>query len=167
MSSQTWSGHWHGFGPWTGSGESYREEGRRRPGVGSDPQTNAFLEEKLPPMMTGHWLMRRSQVAETWTRAEDAVAWLQARYAEIPPVEREDGKAAYCSVEWRVAYALDVLPRGKDAVWSYWTRSRMLTSYAVVCCPHLFHPTVPCPLPSTVVSLDSRRTVVSSSLAPA
>ncbi|MER7841644.1 hypothetical protein ABTY98_38610 [Streptomyces sp. NPDC096040] len=169
MTSQNWNGHWHAFGPWIGSGDTHRQEGRRRPGEGpQDPQTRTFLEEMLPPMMTGQWLMRGKQVAATWSRAEDAVAWLQARYTETPPMVREDGKAAYCSLEFRVEYALDVLPRGVDIVWGYWTQSRMLASYAVVSCPNLFHPTLPCPFPPNVTSLDSRRRGnVPSTLAPA
>ncbi|MGX1301307.1 hypothetical protein RKD35_002795 [Streptomyces albogriseolus] len=90
LTSQNWAGHWHGFGPWIGSGDTYRQEGRRRPGEHpGDPQTRTFLEEKLPPMMTGHWLMRRRQVAATWTDVEEAVAWLKAQYATYSPLVRE------------------------------------------------------------------------------
>ncbi|MEU3862322.1 hypothetical protein AB0F03_34135 [Streptomyces sp. NPDC028722] len=126
-------------------------------------------------MMTGHWLMRPRQVAATWSRSEDALAWLQARYAEAPPLVRDDGKDA-CSLEWKAMCALDALPRGGDVTWGYWTQSRMLVSYSVVCCPNLFHQELPCPigaaaprpLPSTVTSLDSRRRGnVPSPLAPA
>jgi hypothetical protein len=171
LTSQTWAGHWHGFGPWTGSGDTYKQEGRRRPGENwQDPQTRSFVTETLPPMKTGHWLMRGAQVTETWTSVEEAVAWLQARYAANPPLVREDGKAAYCSLEWKVEYALDVLPRGVDVTWCYWMQSRMLTSYSVVCCPNLHEYDLPCPLPlpSNVTVLDTRRKGnVPSALAPA
>ncbi|MFF4903085.1 hypothetical protein [Streptomyces sp. NPDC001068] len=157
LTSQNWTGHWHVFGPWIGSGDTHKQEGRRRPGQNSqDPQTRIFLEEKLPPVMTGHWLMRDRQVAATCTTSEGAVAWLAERYAETPPVVREDGKAAYNTLESKVEYALDALPRGVDIVWGYWTHSRLLASYAVVCCPNLFH-TLPCPFPPDATSLDSRR----------
>lgn len=178
LTSQNWAGHWHGFGPWIGSGDTYRQEGRRRPGEHpGDPQTRTFLEEKLPPMMTGHWLMRRRQVAATWTDVEEAVAWLKAQYATYSPLVREDGKAAYCSLEWKVECALDALPRGVDVTWGYWTQSRMLASYSVVACPNLFQQGIPCPvggaaapspLPANVTSLESRRRGhVPSTLTPA
>jgi hypothetical protein len=44
----------------------------------------------------------------------------------------------------------------------------MMASYAVVCCPNLLHHGIPCPLPSNVTMLDTRRKGdVPSALAPA
>lgn len=144
----TWSGHWHAFGPWIGSGQEYAREGLRRPGAGpNDAQTIAFLADRRPPMMTGHWLMRKHQVAGTWTDVRDAVTWLEKHYADNPPARRDDGGQAYCSVDWRVECALDALPRGKDVTWGYWTQGTSLCSFSVVSCVNRHHPGLPCPLP--------------------
>ncbi|MEV7655306.1 hypothetical protein AB0O39_14155 [Streptomyces anulatus] len=66
----TRSGHWHGYGPRTGSRDAYGQEALRRPGVGlNSEQTRAFVAATLPPLMTGRWLMRQNQTAadRTWT----------------------------------------------------------------------------------------------------
>lgn len=66
----TWSGHWHGYGPWTGSRDAYGQEALRRPGVElNSEQTRAFVAATLPPLMTGRWLMRQNQTAadRIWT----------------------------------------------------------------------------------------------------
>ncbi|GAB2327890.1 hypothetical protein [Streptomyces variabilis] len=140
----TWTGHWHGFGPWVGGGQEYAREGQRRPGAVAG---EAFLLDRRPPMMTGWWLMRRAQVAATWEGdPAPAVAWLEETYAAHPPGERADGGQAYASLEWRRAYALDRLPRGRDITWCYWLPSRSLASFSVVACPNHFHPELPCPL---------------------
>ncbi|WP_328434609.1 hypothetical protein [Streptomyces sp. NBC_00425] len=170
VSSENWTGHWHGFGPWIGSGQSHKEESRRRPGQGArDPQTELFVRDKRPPMMTGHWLMKTDQVAGTWTSVEDAVAWLQERYEAAPPMVRDDGKAAYVELPDKIRYALDVLPRGVDVTWCYWTQTRMLASYSVVCCRNLAQHHLACPSPPDAISLDTRRnrSDVASALAPA
>ncbi|MFI1963704.1 hypothetical protein ACH429_06120 [Streptomyces pathocidini] len=148
----SWQGHWHGYGPWVGSGAEYAKEGVRRPGpLPNDPQTQAFMTARTPPMMTGHALLRRGQAAadRTWADVEHAVTWLQKCYAENPPLSREDGKTAYLELDGKTAYARDVLPRGVDVAWAYWMNSGSLASYSVVCCPSLHHPEIPCPLPPT------------------
>lgn len=152
----TWTGHWHGYG-WAGNAAEYFKESTRRPGTHglNDPHTQMFLNSKLPPMMTGHWLMRRTQTRTeyTWTDAHQAVDWLQQRYAENPPITRTDGGRAYTDVDVRVNYAHDVLPRGVDVTWGYWTSSSTLTSHSVVACTNHFHPNIPCPLqPSSMRS---------------
>ncbi|HWN00928.1 MAG TPA: hypothetical protein VNO54_28085 [Streptosporangiaceae bacterium] len=108
-------------------------------------------------MMTGHWLMRRAQTrAEcTWTDASEAVDWLKQRYVENPPIVRPDGGRAYVDVDARIVYALDVLPRGVDVTWGYWTNPSTLASHSVVACANRFHPHIPCPLePSMTRSPD-------------
>ncbi|MEV5047321.1 hypothetical protein AB0N20_22465 [Streptomyces griseoincarnatus] len=143
----SWTGHWHGFGPWVGSGREYAQEGQRRPGAVAGLATETFLRDKRPPMMTGWWLMRRGQVAATWEDdPRPAVAWLEQQYAAHPPMTREDGRQAYASLEWKRAYALDQLPRGRDITWGYWTSAGSLASFSVVSCPNRFHPDLPCPV---------------------
>ncbi|GAA3626158.1 hypothetical protein ACG5V6_18070 [Streptomyces chitinivorans] len=145
-----WTGHWHGFGPWVGSGTEYAGEGPRRPGsTPGDPRTQAFLASAVPPTMTGHWLLRRAQAARgrTWTEVEAAVAWLEKNHADNPPKARDDGGRSYVGVETKAGYARDALPRGVDVTWGYWTASGSMASFSVVCCPNRHHPHTPCPLP--------------------
>jgi hypothetical protein len=161
LTSQTWNGHWHGFGPWNGAPERYAQEGGRRPphpvqpGPGSDHATryqeaaSEFASGSVPPLMTGHWLAKRGQAARarTWTDVTDAVEWLKQHYISNPPFERADGLQAYAGLDVKLAYALDVLPRGVDVTWVHYPQSRSLFSASVVCCPNLFHRDIPCPLP--------------------
>lgn len=158
----SWHGHWHGYG-WTGTPVNYAREGNRRPPYPVPPPpeakeeekvryrdaANEFLTSNLPPLMTGHWLLKRNQSAAdcTWTNADVALAWLTKRYQESPPFEREDGKVAYCALDQKLEYAADVLPRGVDVSWVHYTRSQSMVSLSVVCCPNHFHPDIPCPLP--------------------
>jgi hypothetical protein len=161
LTSQTGAGHWHGFGPWIGDPKTYAEEGNRRPvhpqppGPGANFDTSRyhqagseFANGSLPPLMTGHWLMKHGQAvrSRTWTDVTDAVDWLTRQYTASPPFERTDGLHAYVGLDVKIAYALDVLPRGVDVSWVHYTQSRSLFSASVVCCPNLFHPTIPCPL---------------------
>ena len=145
-----WSGHWHGYGPWTGTRDEYGKEHLRRPGTSpDDEQTRAFIAETLPPVMTGHALLRRHQTASdrTWTTVQDAVDWLTRIYADRPPYERSDGLRAYVPLEAMVRGAEGHLPLGKDTVWAYYGRNGAFVSYSVICCPSFFHPDIPCPLP--------------------
>lgn len=162
LTSQNWAGHWHGFGPWVGSPATYFAEGGRRPphptqpGPGADHATryreaaSEFVSGSVPPLMTGHWLLKQGQAARarTWTDAAAAVAWLREIYVSSPPFERSDGGQAYGGVDHKIAYAIDVLPRGVDVSWVHYTQSRSLFSASLVCCPNLFHPDIPCPLPA-------------------
>ncbi|WP_405616470.1 hypothetical protein [Streptomyces sp. NBC_01508] len=108
-----------------------------------------FQDGTLPPLMTGHWLMKQSRAAadHTWTDVSDAVVWLSEHYSENPPFEREDGKRAYCGLDIKSKYAREVLPLGVDVSWVYYTQSQNLFSMQAICCPNQFHPELPCPLP--------------------
>ncbi|GEC09926.1 hypothetical protein SSP24_75810 [Streptomyces spinoverrucosus] len=161
LTSQTWSGHWHGFGPWVGPPETYAKEGNRRPAHPIQPAPESdcasryreaaseFATGSVPPLMTGHWLLKRGQAtrARTWTDCGDAVGWLKQHYIGNPPFERTDGLPAYAGLDVTLAYALDVLPRGVDVSCVHYTQSRGLFSASVVCCPNLHHPDLACPLP--------------------
>ncbi|MFI6723684.1 hypothetical protein [Streptomyces atratus] len=147
----------------------YAQEGNRRPPHPNGPPQPTSPEDKaaqkvleryreaaaefqtgsVPPLMTGHWLLKQNQSTadRTWTDAGIALAWLTKRYEENPPFEREDGRQAYCSLEDKLEYASDVLPRGVDVSWVHYTKSKSLLSLSVVCCPNRFHPEVPCLLP--------------------
>ncbi|MFF8992370.1 hypothetical protein ACF09H_21020 [Streptomyces sp. NPDC014983] len=160
LSSQGWQGHWHGF-VWIGAPQRYAREGDRRPAHAVQPAPGAdhadryreaageFVGGGLPPLMSGHWLMKRGQLARerTWTDVGDAVAWLKRHYTGNPPYERPDGARTYVELDAKVGYAVDVLPRGVDVSWVHYTPSRTLLSASVVCCPNLFHPAPACPLP--------------------
>lgn len=102
-------------------------------------------------MMTGHWLLRRTQTAagRTWTRAPEAVEWLKEWYADNPPAVREDGRPTCFGVDAKAAHAIEALARGKDVAWVYWTATGSLTASTVVACPNRHHPGIPCPLPPT------------------
>ncbi|MET9354468.1 hypothetical protein ABZY14_16000 [Streptomyces sp. NPDC006617] len=161
LTSQTWAGHWHGFGPWLGSTEVYFKEGNRRPAHAIQPDPTAthadryreagseFATGALPPLMTGHWLLKRGQAARdrTWTDVGEATEWLELRYVSSPPFERTDGLQAYADLTAKTQYALNVLPRGVDVCWVHYTQSRALFAVQVVCCPNLHHLDLACPLP--------------------
>ncbi|MEU8601745.1 hypothetical protein [Streptomyces parvulus] len=160
LTSQTWTGHWHGFGPWTGSPETYFKEGNRRPAhdVLPDPGASCadryreaaseFTNGALPPLMTGHWLLKRGQATKacTWADVGDATAWLKQQYIGSPPFERADGVRAYAGLDVKLAYVRNVLPRGVDVSWVHYTPSRTLFAVQVVCCPNLHHTDLACPL---------------------
>ncbi|MFI9772080.1 hypothetical protein ACIHJG_35245 [Streptomyces sp. NPDC052415] len=159
--TSAWSGHWHGYGPWVGSPETYAKEGNRRPAhpIQPDPMADCapryreaaseFTTGSVPPLMTGHWLLKRGEAARgrTWTDVTDAVEWLKGIHSVNPPFERTDGKQAYVPLAVKMTYAFDVLPRGVDVAWVHYTQARSLVSASVVCCPNLFHPDIACPLP--------------------
>ncbi|WP_241838391.1 hypothetical protein [Streptomyces sp. TSRI0281] len=108
-----------------------------------------FQTGSVPPTMSGYWLLKRSQVSadRTWTDLGTAMAWLEKSYQANPPFERADGKVAYSSLDTKLEYAIDVLPRGVDVSWVYYLPSKSLISLSAVCCPNHFHPDIPCPLP--------------------
>ena len=147
----SWSGHWHGFGPWTGTRAEYGKEALRRPGIQPhDVHTRAFLASTLPPVQTGHALLRRSQASaeRTWTQLADALHWLRSTYAQHPPLQQADtGGQAYLDLDTKLRYAADSLRRGSDEVWAYYTPAYSFVSYEVICCPHRFFPDLPCPCP--------------------
>jgi hypothetical protein len=145
-----WSGHWHGYGPWSGTRSEYNQEHLRRPGASpDDEQTRTFTAATVPPLMTGHALLRRHQAApdRTWATVAEALGWLAKTYADRPPYERADGLSAYVPLEVKIRDAEEHLPLGTDTVWAYYARSGAFTSYEVICCPSRLHPGIPCPLP--------------------
>ena len=141
-----WSGHWHGYGPWTGPRSEHAKEDPRRPGKDlsrNDPKTQAFIAGSVPPVETGHALLRRPREGRTWTDLADALTWLEKNYRQHPPT----GDLGL-DLPDKLRYATDFLSKGSDAVWSYYTSGYVsYVSYEVICCPHRFHPTIPCPLP--------------------
>ncbi|MEU2062328.1 hypothetical protein [Streptomyces sp. NPDC013455] len=164
----SWTGHFHGYGPWIGSPDSYHREGDRRPPHPDPPAPPASDEDKaairilqryrevmaefptsnLPPMMSGHWLMKRNQAAHerTWTDATAALDWMVKHFLDNPPMQREDGRQAYASLDTRREYVLDVLPVGVDVSWVYYNRPGNIVSLNLVCCPNRHHPDLTCPL---------------------
>lgn len=169
MTTKSWTGHWHGFGPWVGAGNAYAREGGRRPAhpLGPPQITNPndsaqvqalsryreaasdFQTGSRPPLMTGHWLVKEGQASadRTWTSSEAALAWLTGLYETNPPFQRSDGRQAYIGLDEKVEYAATVLPLGTDVSWVYYLPSQNLISYSVVCCPNFFHPEESCPSP--------------------
>lgn len=165
----SWSGHWHGYGPWTGPSPVYAREGGRRPPHPNGPPSVLNPEDKkqqqvldryreaaaefqtgnVPPTMTGWWLTKRNHVSadRTWADMGIAIAWLTKQYEANLPFERADGLRAYNSLDSKLEYATDVLPCGVDVSWVYYMPSKNLIAFSVVCCPNRFHPELPCPLP--------------------
>ncbi|MFF3557141.1 hypothetical protein ACWD4V_07550 [Streptomyces tsukubensis] len=168
----SWSGHWHGCGPWIGPSKAYGQEGGRRPPHPNGAPSVLDLENKqqvdllnryreaasefqngdVPPTMTGYWLMKKHLASgeRTWSDLGAALAWLTKVYEANPPFERADGLKAYSSLEEKLEYAEDVLPRGVDVSWVHYLASENLASFSVVCCPNRFHPDIPCPFNPTV-----------------
>ncbi|WP_241740934.1 hypothetical protein [Streptomyces sp. L2] len=111
--------------------------------------TAEFPTSVLPPLMSGHWLMKRSQASSDRTWADPAVAleWMTKHYLANPPYERDGGRQAYTGLEVSRAYVSDVLPLGVDVSWVYYNRSQNIVSICVVCCPNRHHPALACPLP--------------------
>ncbi|MFD8789328.1 hypothetical protein [Streptomyces vinaceus] len=157
-----WQGHYHGYGPWVGDIKDYSREGERRPGPAVEglgtpgvllpehkKQVDYFIEDKRPPMMTAHWLLKRGQTssARTWTDPAEAISWLEIIYAENPPYERPDNLLAYAPLSVKVSYAHEVLPLGVDVTWAYYLKSKSFLSASVVACKNRLFPNIPCPLP--------------------
>lgn len=134
--------HWHGY-EWTGAASELKEGDHRRP-VDDPMRMPAFMSSTVPPIQTGHWLMRRKAAAasRTWVTPDDAIAWLLERY-ECNPPSRE---LSYVSQEDRVLHTRDGLINGVDAWWHYYTGGMGVAVFAAICCPHT-HLQLPCPLP--------------------
>ncbi|GLY08195.1 hypothetical protein [Actinoplanes sp. NBRC 101535] len=139
--------HWHGYGPWTGSADTLRaQEHQRRPGPAltpMDPATGTFLGNSLPPMQTGHWLLRRTQTTadQTWTDVDDVLAWLTKQYAAHPPTPLD----SYLDLDARLDHSRAGLLGGADAWWHYYTGGGIAV-YSAICCPHRHLTQIPCPL---------------------
>jgi hypothetical protein len=139
----TWKGHWHGYGPWTGRREDLAVEHLRRPGPDlsrPDPNTTAFIRGELPPMQTGHALLRKPARDRTWTDLNGALTWLEKTYVGHPP---GDGQAT--DLVGRLAYARQFLAGGSDDVLAYYTAGFSFVHYEIICCPNRFHPSIVCP----------------------
>ncbi|MBX7266184.1 hypothetical protein KIF24_09235 [Micromonospora sp. Llam7] len=142
-----WAGHWHGFGPWTGSRSEFAKEGPRRPGADSgDAETQAFLANTMTPVETGHWLLRRSQAAaeRTWTDVAGAAAWM-SRVRAANPADQSGG--TLLTVDELIDRKSASLTLGSDVAWGYYTPAFGYVSFAVVCCPSRSLPDIPCPSP--------------------
>lgn len=131
--------HFHCFGPWTGTVEQYRDENRRT------PDSAFFSGETLPPVLTGHALLRPKLVAATAATPVEAVKWLEDIYAGRPPSH----STTYLPLEDRVKWTTKELEGGSDASWVYYLPSTYLISYQAICCPNRQHPDIPCPQPSS------------------
>ncbi|MFB7931450.1 MULTISPECIES: hypothetical protein [Streptomyces] len=110
--------------------------------------TAEFPVTNLPPMMSGHWLMKRGQAnrERTWTDSTAALDWMVKHFLDNRPMEREDGRRAYVDLDTKREYARDVLPVGVDVSWVYYNRSGNIVSLNLVCCPNRHHPALTCPL---------------------
>ncbi|MGA5818406.1 hypothetical protein ACPC54_11165 [Kitasatospora sp. NPDC094028] len=158
----TFSGHLHGYGPWTGRPDQYHSEYLRRPtpfdsawhamvsGLKhADQEAHTPFEQRtVPPMQTGHYLLRRPSylAAQTWKDPESAVDWLVETYHRHPPAVRSDWGAVDCGLGAKADFARDALGHGTDVVWAHYLPGERMISAAVVACPHRFHPDIPCPL---------------------
>ncbi|MEV0962158.1 MULTISPECIES: hypothetical protein [unclassified Streptomyces] len=120
-----------------------------------------FPTSNLPPVMTGHWLMKHGRAAaeRVWTDPVTAVDWLTKLFLDTPPFEREDGRRAYAGLDVKREYALDALPVGVDVSWVHYNRSGSIVSMSLVCCPNRHHPglTCPQPLPSPQMTAHDRQ----------
>lgn len=166
----SWSGHFHGYGPWVGSPETYHRAGYRRPPHPSPPTLLTSTDDKkaidihthyhqaakefpvspLPPMMSGHWLLKRAQASpeRTWASATAAVDWLTAGYLANLEAGHADPARTGAGLDGKRVYALDALPGGVDVSWVYYDHASQIVSIEVVCCPNLHHPELACPLTS-------------------
>ncbi|MEU9557535.1 hypothetical protein [Streptomyces fumanus] len=109
--------------------------------------TAEFPTSNLPPMMSGHWLLKRHQASpeRTWMDASAALGWATKRFLDNAPMEREDGSQAYASPATKREYAIGVLPVGVDVSWVHYNRAGSIVSLNLVCCPNRHHDFA-CPL---------------------
>ncbi|MCG6499174.1 hypothetical protein [Kitasatospora sp. A2-31] len=153
------SGHWHGYGPWIGTNAQYHTEYLRRPNPidpewlksQKAPDPNAFTpfeRRAIPPLRTGHYLLRRpAELADnTWKEAEPALRWLVTTYQANPPARRPDGGAVDAGLDARAHHARTDITNGVDVVWSYYVPGDRMISYAVIACPNRHLPEITCPL---------------------
>lgn len=135
--------HWHGY-EWAGSPTELREDNRRRPSK-IPAELPEFMSSAVPPIQTGHWLLRRRDAAasRTWTDVDDVVTWLTARYERNPP----SAQLSYISLDERTATTRDGLLHGVDAWWEYYTGGMGVFVAAAICCPHAHLRALLCPMP--------------------
>jgi hypothetical protein len=154
----TVSRHWHGY-LWSGTGAELKEEHLRRPGEPGSPEYQAFLRSSLPPMKTGHYLLRRGAASQdlTWTDAGPAIDWMATSYKRHLPMSGEAGFPAINGVapmatdvglDARRTTSLDGLCNGVDGFWLYYTgQSGSMVAICAICCPHTHMPEIACPMP--------------------
>ncbi|WP_328954586.1 hypothetical protein [Kitasatospora purpeofusca] len=151
-------GHWHGYGPWIGSNAQYNTEYLRRPTPldpgwiktlrAPDPQAfSPFERRSVPPMQTGHHLLRKPPdlASRTWQDPSPAVDWLIRIYQQYPPIQRRDGGAVDCGPAAKASQARTDLGHGTDVVWCYYVPGDRMINFAVVACPSRHLPDIPCP----------------------
>lgn len=140
-----WDGHWHGFEPWVGPRDEFKDH-LRRPGKDPrDEQTVAFLSNSMTPLMLGHSLLRKSQVARdrTWTDVEAALDWYRKTWLRHP------AGGDMLPLDKTIEYGRGHLLRGSDVCAGYYTPGFSFVSFAIICCPNRFFPNIPCPLALT------------------
>jgi hypothetical protein len=139
--------HWHGY-TWDGTAADLRDESQRRPAGPNEPETQAFLRSSLPPVRTGHYLLRRPDAGRTWVDPDEVINWLVAQYERRPPQERENGAQAYVGLNSWIGTSCDGLVSGVDAWWQYYiNNSGGQVVWAAICCPHTHLLDIPCPMP--------------------
>lgn len=139
-----WTGHYHGFGPWTGTRDEFHKEHLRRPGRDPiDQQTRDFLAGDMTPVQLGQELLRRTKVApeRTWTDVEEALDWFGKTWVANPP------GGDVLSLNKTIEYSRGHLLRGSDICAGYYTPGFSFVSFSIICCPNRFFPDIPCPLP--------------------
>ncbi|MFJ5921172.1 hypothetical protein ACIQF6_01065 [Kitasatospora sp. NPDC092948] len=155
--------HFHGYGPWIGRPDQYHAEYLRRPApfdatwqamVSSmkSPDQEAHLpfeQRTIPPMQTGHWLLRRPPYLgrQTWAEPKEAAEWLAGMYDQYPPAQRTDGAPTDIGTAAKAGCATTALTHGTDVVWVHYLPGERMFSASVVACPNRFHPHTPCPYP--------------------
>ncbi|WP_404868223.1 hypothetical protein ACI1MP_08475 [Kitasatospora griseola] len=156
--------HFHGYGPWIGRPDQYHAEYLRRPGTlpqeWRDERTKQrksldmeaylpFDKRAVPPMRTGHWLMRRPDplARQTWGEPKEAAEWLARMYEGDPPVPLPDGRPIHPGLSAKVEYAAAALTNGTDVVWMHYLPGDYMFNACVVVCPNRHLPDLPCPLP--------------------
>jgi len=149
--------HWHGY-LWTGTGAELKNEALRTPGLPNSAETQAFLRNSMPPVRTGHYLLRRDATSRdlTWTDVDRVIEWMSANYERRPPMSGDVGfptvnghtpMAGDVGLEARRRISRDGLINGVDGGWGYYTSpSGGFFTIAAICCPHTHMPEIPCPL---------------------
>ncbi|MGW3229388.1 hypothetical protein [Kitasatospora sp. NPDC001095] len=117
---------------------------------GSEQEAHIPFEQRtVPPMRTGHWLLRRpSYLADqTWREPKEAAEWLAGKYERHPPAPLSDGRPIHPGLSAKVEYATAALTNGTDVVWMHYMPGERMFSASVIVCPNRHLANLPCPLP--------------------
>lgn len=134
--------HWHGYGPWTGPAAELRGEASRRPGgKPTDMETATFVRGQVPPMQTGHYLLRPSTPDRTWTDPDQALEWLAKTAANHPPY------GSYVPIEDALVHDRNQLLGGADVYRQYYTGTATVAAFGLIRCPHAHLAGIRCPRP--------------------